>query len=86
MCDCEPTRREMLATAATILAVGLTAGTGSAVNALERAPVTRPPAADELTTMKAFVAAQRARKVADKDIWTAVARAALNLDESITHP
>jgi hypothetical protein len=48
--------------------------------------VTRPPAADELTTMKAFVAAQRGRKVADKDIWTAVARAALNLDESITHP
>jgi hypothetical protein len=48
--------------------------------------VTRPPAADELTTMKAFVAAQRDRKVADKDIWTAVARAALNLDESITHP
>ena len=36
--------------------------------------------------MKAFVAAQRTRKVADKDIWTAVARAALNLDESITHP
>jgi hypothetical protein len=48
--------------------------------------VTRPPAADELKTMKAFVAAQRARKVADKDIWTAVARAALNLDESIVHP
>jgi hypothetical protein len=48
--------------------------------------VTRPPAADELATMKAFVSAQRARKVADKDIWTAVARAALNLDESIVHP
>ena len=48
--------------------------------------VTRPPAPDELATMKAFVAAQRARKFADKDIWTAVARAALNLDESITHP
>jgi hypothetical protein len=48
--------------------------------------VTRPPAADELKTMKAFVAAQRARKVAEKDIWTALARAALNLDESIVHP
>jgi cation transport ATPase len=48
--------------------------------------VTRPPAADELATLKAFVSAQRARKVADKDIWAAVARAALNLDESITHP
>lgn len=48
--------------------------------------VTRPPAPDELATMKAFVSAQRDRKVADKDIWTAVARAALNLDESITHP
>jgi hypothetical protein len=48
--------------------------------------VTRPPAPDELVTMKGFVAAQRARKVAEKDIWTAVARAALNLDESIVHP
>ena len=48
--------------------------------------VTRPPAPDELATMKAFVAAQRDRKVADQDIWTAVARAALNLDESIVHP
>ena len=48
--------------------------------------VTRPPAADELATMKTFVAAQRARKVAEKDLWTAVARAALNLDESIVHP
>ena len=33
-----------------------------------------------------FVDAQRARKVADKDLWTALARAALNLDESIVHP
>jgi hypothetical protein len=48
--------------------------------------VTRPPAADEIVTMKAFVAAQRARKVAEKDVWTALARAALNLDESIVHP
>ncbi len=48
--------------------------------------VTRPPAPDELATMQAFVSAQRARKVPEKDIWTAVARAALNLDESITHP
>jgi hypothetical protein len=36
--------------------------------------------------MKGFVDAQRSRKVADKDIWAAVARAALNLDESIVHP
>jgi hypothetical protein len=48
--------------------------------------VTRPPAPDEIATMKGFVAAQRSRKVADKDVWTAVARAALNLDESIVHP
>ena len=48
--------------------------------------VTRPPSPDELATMKAFVAAQRTRKVAEKDIWTAVARATLNLDESIVHP
>jgi hypothetical protein len=48
--------------------------------------VTRPPAPDELATMKGFVNAQRGRKVAEQDIWTAVARAVLNLDESIVHP
>ena len=48
--------------------------------------VTRPPAPDEMKTMQAFVDAQRARKVADKDVWTALARAVLNLDESIVHP
>jgi hypothetical protein len=48
--------------------------------------VTRPPAPDEMKTMQAFVDAQRARKVADKDLWTALARAVLNLDESIVHP
>jgi hypothetical protein len=48
--------------------------------------VTRPPAPDELKTMQAFVDAQRARKVAEKDLWTALARAVLNLDESIVHP
>jgi hypothetical protein len=36
--------------------------------------------------MQAFVDAQRARKVSEKDLWTALARAALNLDESIVHP
>jgi hypothetical protein len=48
--------------------------------------VTRPPASDEMKTMQAFVDAQRARKIAEKDVWTALARAALNLDESIVHP
>jgi hypothetical protein len=48
--------------------------------------VTRPPAADELARLQAFVDAQRSRRIAEKDIWTSVARAALNLDESITHP
>jgi hypothetical protein len=36
--------------------------------------------------MKGFVTAQRTREVAEKDVWIAVARAALNLDESIVHP
>jgi hypothetical protein len=36
--------------------------------------------------MQAFVDAQRARKVAEQDVWTALARAVLNLDESIVHP
>jgi hypothetical protein len=36
--------------------------------------------------MQAFVDAQRARQVPEKDVWTALARAVLNLDESIVHP
>jgi hypothetical protein len=67
-------------------AMGAGADDDTRITYVLRRCVTRPPAADELATMKAFVAAQRARKVADKDIWTAVARAALNLDESIVHP
>jgi hypothetical protein len=48
--------------------------------------VTRPPTPDEMKTIQAFVDAQRARQVAEKDLWTALARAGLNLDESIVHP
>ncbi|MFZ9343593.1 MAG: PSD1 and planctomycete cytochrome C domain-containing protein [Opitutales bacterium] len=48
--------------------------------------VTRPPAADETAKLKAFVANLRGRKVPEKDVWTAVARAVLNLDEVVTHP
>ena len=80
---------EMFMEAARALgAKAMTAGTedGARITFILRRCVTRPPAADELATMKAFVAAQRARKVAEKDIWTSVARAALNLDESIVHP
>jgi hypothetical protein len=48
--------------------------------------VTRPPAEDELRTLQAFVTALRDRKTAEKDVWTALARAALNLDETVVHP
>ena len=80
---------EMFMEAARVLgAKTLAAGSDddSRITFVLRRCVTRPPAPDELATMKAFVSAQRVRKVADQDIWTAVARAALNLDESIVHP
>ena len=80
---------EMFMEAARALgAKSMTAGTDdeARITFILRRCVTRPPAADELVTLKAFVAAQRSRQVAEKDVWTAVARAALNLDESITHP
>jgi hypothetical protein len=48
--------------------------------------LTRPPAADELTMLKTFLAKQRANKLDGEALWTAVCRAVLNLDEAITHP
>ncbi|MBE7494250.1 MAG: DUF1553 domain-containing protein [Verrucomicrobiaceae bacterium] len=48
--------------------------------------LTRPPAADELTMLKTFLAKQRAQKLDGEALWTAVCRAVLNLDEAITHP
>ena len=48
--------------------------------------VTRPPAPDETAALRAFVKNLRDRKTAEKDVWTALARAALNLDETVVHP
>ena len=48
--------------------------------------LTRPPAADELTMLKTFLAKQRANKLDGEALWTALCRAVLNLDEAITHP
>jgi hypothetical protein len=47
---------------------------------------TRPPAADELALLKAFLQKQRDHKLEGEALWAAVSRAALNLDEAITHP
>lgn len=54
-------------------------------NAFRRC-LTRPPAADELTMLKTFLAKQRASKLEGEALWTAVCRAVINLDEAITHP
>jgi hypothetical protein len=48
--------------------------------------LTRPPAADELSMLKTFLAKQRASKLDGEALWTSVCRAVLNLDEAITHP
>ena len=53
---------------------------------LFRRCVTRPPAEEELELLKSFLAKQRATQVEGEALWTAVCRAALNLDEAITHP
>ncbi|MGA0134825.1 MAG: hypothetical protein ACO3ND_10780, partial [Opitutales bacterium] len=56
------------------------------ITSILRRCVTRPPAEDELRTLQAFVTGLRDRKTAEKDVWTALARAALNLDETVVHP
>lgn len=47
---------------------------------------TRPPAPDEMQMLKAFLQKQRDKKLDGEALWSAVARAALNLDETVTHP
>jgi hypothetical protein len=47
---------------------------------------TRPPAPDELGMLKTFLQKQRNKKLDGEALWAAVSRAALNLDEAITHP
>lgn len=49
-----------------------------------RRALTRPPGADELTKLLAFADKQKARGAAEPDVWTAVSRAVLNLDEAVT--
>lgn len=47
---------------------------------------TRPAAADEMTMLKTFLQKQRDKKLDGEALWTFVCRAALNLDETVTHP
>jgi hypothetical protein len=56
------------------------------LNNIFRRCATRPAAADELTMLKAFLQKQRDKKLEGEALWAAVCRAALNLDEAITHP
>jgi hypothetical protein len=51
-----------------------------------RRVATRPAAADELAMLKTFLQKQRERKIEGEALWADVSRAALNLDEAITHP
>lgn len=59
------------------------------ITKLFRLCVTRPPTADELARLQAFVASRRSQgakldATAERSVWNAVARALLNLDETIT--
>lgn len=51
-----------------------------------RRVATRPAAADELAMLKSFLQKQRDKKIEGEALWSDVSRAALNLDEAITHP
>ncbi|MCB1278190.1 PSD1 and planctomycete cytochrome C domain-containing protein [Prosthecobacter sp.] len=53
---------------------------------LFRRCATRPAAADEIAMLKTFLAKERAHKLEGEALWTSVCRAALNLDETVTHP
>ena len=48
--------------------------------------VTRPASPEELTLLRSFLEKQRKLNPDNDQLWTAVARAILNLDETITHP
>ena len=48
--------------------------------------VTRPPAPGEIVLLNRFLEKQRAIPLEGEALWSSVARAALNFDETITHP
>ncbi len=48
--------------------------------------LTRPPSAEEIASLQSFITKQRARNIDGEPLWTALARAVLNFDETITHP
>ena len=56
------------------------------LQALFRHCVTRPATPDEMALLRSFLQKQRTLDPDDAQLWTTVARAALNLDETITHP
>jgi hypothetical protein len=47
---------------------------------------TRPASSDEMILLKSFLQKQRGMKLDGESLWSTVSRAALNLDEAITHP
>lgn len=47
---------------------------------------TRLASSDEMILLKSFLQKQRSMKLEGESLWSAVSRAALNLDEAITHP
>jgi hypothetical protein len=53
---------------------------------LFRRCVTRPAAPEELALLQSFLEKQRALPLEGEALWSSVARAALNFDETITHP
>jgi hypothetical protein len=56
------------------------------VQNLFRRCVTRPPAAEEIALLNRFLEKQRTVPLEGEALWSSVARAALNFDETITHP
>jgi hypothetical protein len=56
------------------------------LQAMFRHCVTRPASPEELTLLRSFLEKQRPLNPDNEQLWTAIARAILNLDETITHP
>jgi hypothetical protein len=79
----------MFVEAATAMAKAVMAQSASDQDRLEnlfRRCVTRPVATEELALLKAFLNKQRALPMDGEALWSSVARAVLNFDETITHP
>ena len=55
------------------------------ITSIFRRCLTRKPSDDEMKMLRAFIAKEHSKNISEESQWTALARAVLNFDETITH-